>query len=155
MMLRKYETLFITKPDLPEESMEKVKARITGAIKKAGGVEIAYQDWGKRKMAYSIQKLAKGVYVYTRYLGNGATVAEIEHQLKVLDDVMRYMTIVLEDRIEVDTFDVEEDRKTIYPFAARPRPENEYAQRDDRDQGDDRREDGDMTDAGDAGDMGN
>lgn len=121
MMLRKYETLFITKPDLPDEAMEKVKQRVTGALKKHGGIEIAYQDWGKRKMAYQIQKLAKGNYVYVRYLGTGTTVSEIEHQMKVLDDVMRFVTVKLGDRIVAETFDIEADKATIYPFGARPR----------------------------------
>ncbi len=121
MMLRKYETLFITKPDLADDAMEKVKARVTGALKKHGGIEITYQDWGKRKMAYQIQKLAKGNYVYVRYLGNGTTVTEIEHQMKVLDDVMRFVTVKLGDRINPEGFDIEADKATVFPFGSRPR----------------------------------
>lgn len=121
MMLRKYETLFITKPDLPDDAMEKVKQRVLGAMKKHGGLEITYQDWGKRKLAYQIQKLAKGNYVYVRYLGDGTTVTEIEHQMKVLDDVMRFVTVKLGDRINPESFDFDADRATVYPFGARPR----------------------------------
>ncbi len=145
MMLRKYETLFITKPDLPDESMEKVKQRVTGAVKKNGGLEIAYQDWGKRKMAYQIQKLSKGNYVYIRYLGNGTTVAEIEHQMKVLDDVMRYVTVKLDERIDPDQFDFEADAASIYPFGARPRD-------NDSPRGDEQGEGGEMGDSGPDGD---
>ncbi len=141
MMLRKYETLFIAKPDLPEDAMEKIRQKVTGALKKHGGVEIAYQDWGKRKLAYQIQKLNKGTYLYLRYLGNGVTVIEIEHQMKVLDDVMRFVTVKLEDRINPESFNAEEDAKTVYPFGARPRSESDSGR--EFDGGSDRRESGD------------
>jgi small subunit ribosomal protein S6 len=120
-MLRKYETLFIVRPDLPEEQMAKVKERATAAVTSQGGIEIAYQDWGKKKLAYPVKKVPKANYVYFRYLAGGEAVAELERVLKVQDDVLRFITVKLGDRIDAASFDVEEDRKGIFPFNIKPR----------------------------------
>jgi len=119
--MRKYETLIITKPDLPAEVVTKVKDKVLGIGKRFGGVEIAFQDWGQRKLAYPLNKSNKGTYLYYRYLGTGETVFEIERALKVADEVLRYLTVKLDEKVDPQTFDVEADRKTIYPFNAKPR----------------------------------
>ena len=120
-MLRKYETVFVLRPDLPDEEMERVHTRTVAAVTENGGLEIAYQDWGKKRMAYPIQKSLKGNYIYFRYLSDGRAVNELERQLKVMDPVLRHITVKLADRIEPASFDFEADRKTIFPFGIKQR----------------------------------
>jgi len=129
-MLRKYETVIILKPDLPPEETDKVRERATSVVRNQGGVEIAWQDWGKRKLAYPIKKTPKGNYMYFRYLSDGKAVEEMERQMRVTDEVLRYLTVKLADRIDPEKFDVEEDKKGIFPFNARPR--EHYGDREDR-----------------------
>lgn len=131
MMLRKYETLFVVKPELTEDALEAIRTRLTSSVEKNGGIEITYQDWGKRRLAYSIRKYPKGQYLYFRYLGLGPAVFELERQMKVMDDVLRFMTQKLEDRVDSETFDAEADRQGIYPFNIRPR---EYGDGDRREE---------------------
>ena len=121
MLLRKYETVFILRPELPDEQMEAVRKRLTDAVTNTGGLEITYQDWGKRRLAYPLKKSPKGNYMYFRYLGEGATVLEFERHLKVMDDVLRYLTVKLDERVESDTFDFETDKMGIYPFNVKPK----------------------------------
>ena len=122
--MRKYETLLLVRPDLPEETMARLKERVLGLVQKNGAVEVCYQDWGKRKLAYSIDKSTKGNYLYVRYLDNGDAVREIERNLRVADEVLRYMSVRLEDDVDPATFDFEADRKGIWPLNARPREES-------------------------------
>ncbi|MBM4352826.1 MAG: 30S ribosomal protein S6 [Deltaproteobacteria bacterium] len=120
-MLRKYETLFIVRPDLPEEQMANVKERATAAVNSRGGIEVTYQDWGKKRLAYPVKKVSKGNFVYFRYLAGGEAVSELERVLKVHDDVLRFLTVKLDERIDPASFSIEEDCKGIYPFNIRPR----------------------------------
>lgn len=120
-MFRKYETLFILRPDLADDDSATVKKRLTKIINGAGGTEICYQDWGKKKLAYPIRKFPKGTYVYYRFLGDGAMVDELERIMRVADEVLRFMTVKLEDRVSPEGFDVEADMKGVYPFNIKPR----------------------------------
>lgn len=118
-MLRKYETVIILKPDLLEEDSQKVREKAISIIRRQGGYEITWQDWGKRKLAYPIKKISKGNYVYFRYLSNGDAVKELEQQMRVSDEVLRYLTVKLADQVDPKTFDFEGERKGIYPFGAK------------------------------------
>jgi small subunit ribosomal protein S6 len=120
-MLRKYETLFILRPDLPAETFDRIKTKLTESVERDGGHTVTYMDWGKRKMAYPIESVSKGNYVYYRYLGTGEIVKEVERLLRMTDESLRYMTVVLGEGFDPATFDFEADRKDIYPFGARPR----------------------------------
>ena len=120
-MLRKYETVLIIKPDLPEEQFEALKARAITAIVSNGGHEIAFQDWGKKRLAYPIKKIPKGNYLYFRYLSDGAAVVELERNLKVLDPMLRFLTVKLAERVDPETFDFEGEHATIFPFGVKPR----------------------------------
>ncbi len=130
MILRKYETLFVAKPELADENMETIRTRVNHALEKNGGQLIAYQDWGRKRLAYPIRSYPKGNYLYCRYLGSGTTVFEIERQLKVIDDVLRFMSMMLEDRVESESFDFEAERAGIFPFGVRPREPQEGDRRD-------------------------
>ena len=120
-MLSKYETVLIVKPDLPEDQFEVVKTRAVSAITTTGGHEIVFQDWGKKRLAYPIKKSPKGNYLYFRYLAEGAGVAELERNLKVLDSLLRFLTVKLEDRVDAEGYDFEGERSTIFPFGVKPR----------------------------------
>jgi small subunit ribosomal protein S6 len=130
MILRKYETLFVVKPELTDEAMNAIRTRLTDNVHKNGGLDIAFQDWGKKRLAYPIRKFPKGNYVYYRYLGTGVTVFELERQLKVMDDVLRFMSMVLDTRVEAESFDYDADRATIFPFGVRPRSPEEGDRRE-------------------------
>jgi small subunit ribosomal protein S6 len=120
-MLSKYETVLIVKPDLPEDQFEVVKTRAIAAITTTGGHEIVFQDWGKKRLAYPIKKSPKGNYLYFRYLADGKGVAELERNIKVLDPMLRYLTVKLGDRIEEEGYDFEGEASTIFPFGVKPR----------------------------------
>ncbi len=91
--LRQYETTYILAPDLDEADRKKAIERINEVLSGQGG-DVARQDeWGKRKLAYPIRKHARGYYVYTRYAAPGEAVAELERNLRLMEPVIKFLTI--------------------------------------------------------------
>lgn len=100
--VREYETVFILRSDVLDEDRNKVLSRMTGIIEKLDGHILMQEEWGKRKLAYKIQKSAYGIYYYLRYLGYNDMVAEIERNLRILEPVIKYMTVKLGDDVDVE-----------------------------------------------------
>ena len=96
---REYETIFILRPDTPNESIAQINARIRGVIEALEGNLLKLDNWGKRKLAYEVKKQLKGIYLYWQYLGSSGLVSEVERNLRLLDPVIRYCTTVVDSDI--------------------------------------------------------
>lgn len=113
MLVRMYETLFITKVDVDAEAVEKIRQRLLKALETIGGVELKLVDWGKRKLAYEIAKQKKGNYWYFGFVANPKFIAEMERQLRISSDVIRYQTVALTDLKLLKDFDLEAEKKRV------------------------------------------
>ena len=98
--LREYETIFILRPDTNQEGIHSVNTRIRGVVEGLGGRLLKLDNWGKRKLAYEVKKQLKGIYLYWQYLGTSGTVEEIERNLRMLDNVIRYYTVKIDEDID-------------------------------------------------------
>ena len=90
--MRHYEIVFIVHPDQSEQvpaMVERYKTLITGQ----NGVIHRLEDWGRRQMAYPINKVHKAHYVLMNIECNGETLAELEHAFKFNDAVLRHLTV--------------------------------------------------------------
>jgi ribosomal protein S6 len=97
-MIREYETVCILDPELEEQdALQPLLERIEGSISKAGGTMLGADHWGKRKLAYEINKNNRGYYVLQNYLGEKSTVVTLEKGLRIMDGVWRFLTIQLAD----------------------------------------------------------
>jgi small subunit ribosomal protein S6 len=121
--LREYETLFLVKPDLPDEGVDRIKERIRAAVAKDGGKVIKFTNWGKKKTAFIVSKQPRAVYVHVDYLGNPGIVAEVERNLAINEDVTKYLSHLIADDIDPETRPVEPDAKLTGDADERPRPE--------------------------------
>jgi len=95
-MSRMYETIYIVKPDLADEENKALTTRINEVIAKMNGDVRKLEDWGVRKLAYPINKVARGRYMYLRSDGDAALIAELERRLRLDDRVIRYQTVKLD-----------------------------------------------------------
>lgn len=100
--LRKYETTWILVPDVSDEDKTKVADRIHKLITEAGGELLRTDEWGRRKLSYEIKHFQHGVYVYNRFTAPADLIAEIERVLRLLDPVIKFLTVKLEDDAERD-----------------------------------------------------
>ena len=99
--MRRYETIVIVDPDIGEEKRTPVFDRIRELVPHKGGLLVELDEWGARKMAYEIKKKKRGYYLRVDYCGSGALVDEMERQFRIDDRVLKYMTILLEDDVDM------------------------------------------------------
>ena len=118
--MRKYETFFIADPDLPDETISVVDNKVQSIVTSNGGEVLTYVPWGKRKLAYAIRKRTRGLYVLMEYAGGPNLVSELERNLRIDERILKFITVMLEDR-----FDPEKERERIARAAAVPFSEEE------------------------------
>lgn len=90
-MAQLYETMYILRPDLAEETQAIEKYQ--SILQDSGAEILETQHRGKRRLAYEIQKHREGVYVQMNYRAPGTSVATLERAFRLGDDVIRYLTI--------------------------------------------------------------
>ncbi len=106
--MRRYETLFIVTPDSSDEDLQAVADKFKGVITSMNGKLAAYEEQGKKGLAYNIKKQTKGHYVLMDYLGQADVVAELERNMRLDDRILKYLTVKLADQVDPDT--VEEEK---------------------------------------------
>ncbi len=145
-----YETTVVTKPGASESQNSAVKAKVESVIKADGGELVNHEDWGKRRMAFRRQNETKGHYQYFAYTGKQGSVAEIERNLRINEDVMLYLSVRVNDGSS------EEDLAQLKAQTAvtAPKPPREDYRGGDRDdyRGGGGRDRGDRGDRGGRGD---
>jgi small subunit ribosomal protein S6 len=108
-LAREYELIYIMKPSVSPADARKVSERITDIVDKKGAKLTRVDNWGKRKLAYPISKHTRGVFVFVKVVGFNDVVAEIERNLRNLDDVMRWQTVRLETTHDLAAVQVDPD----------------------------------------------
>lgn len=98
---REYETTYILRPNTTNEGVAEVNTRIKGIIEGMGGKIIKVDNWGKRRLAYEVAKERKGIYLYWQYLAQPGVVEETERNLRMLDSVIRYLTVKVDEDVDV------------------------------------------------------
>ena len=115
---REYETIFILRPETNQEGITQVNTRVRGVIDSLGGRALKLDNWGKRKLAYEIKKQLKGIYMYWRFLGSTGLVEEIERNLRMIDSVVRYYTVKVDEDVVPDTRPVGVDDESFVKAAS-------------------------------------
>ena len=121
---REYETIYILRPNTPNEGVAEVNTRIRGIIENMGGKIIKVDNWGKRRLAYEVAKERKGIYLYWQYLATPGVVEETERNLRMLDSVIRYLSVKVDENIDVSARPSEID-ETSYEKAAQTAADEE------------------------------
>ena len=88
-----YETMYILRPDIPEEEVDSHLKKYSEILVKSGTEVLDSQMRGKRRLAYTIAKHKEGIYVQLSHKGNGQQVAILERSMRLSEDVIRYLTV--------------------------------------------------------------
>jgi small subunit ribosomal protein S6 len=99
-MKRKYEIGFLLNPESSDEEVKKIMDSVIGIIEKAKGKVENIDEWGRRKLAYPIQKHNEGIYTFINTEVEGKTMAEIERRLKLSERVIRFIVLRLDDKLK-------------------------------------------------------
>ena len=89
-----YETMYILRPDIPEEEVDGHLKKYSEILEKSGTEVLDNQMRGKRRLAYPIAKHKEGIYVQLSHKGNGQQVATLERAMRLSEDVIRYLTVI-------------------------------------------------------------
>lgn len=92
--MREYETIYITRPDLAEESRKKILDKATEIIGRGEGAVLEQEDWGVKRLSYRIGKCDKGHYVYLHYSQKAGLSTDLERMMRLEENVLKYMTVV-------------------------------------------------------------
>lgn len=153
MTMTEYEITIIVRPDIGGDAVESTLDRVRDVIRNRGGKLFAINHWGKRKLAFEIEKHARGIFVHIQFLGGNTLVQELERNLRINDSVLRFMTIRVATQVEADAREEKAYERPQYDLddgadEAEADEEQEHGDRDrDRDR-DDRGRDRDRDDRG-------
>lgn len=149
--LREYETIYLHPQDQLDEAVERTKERLRALIVREGGKVIKFTIWGKKKTSFEVARQNRAIFVHVQYLGPAKVVAELERNLRMFDDVVRYQTVKLGDEVDANK-PVEQDVKLAGDVDQLERPPREDRgdrrddDRDDRGRRDDTDVEGDSDD---------
>jgi small subunit ribosomal protein S6 len=99
-MTRIYEELFIVKPDAAEEEVDAYIEQMRGVLTNGGATVDKVDKWGKRKLAYRIDKYREGSYVLVQFTAGPEMVKEFERRLRVSDLVLKFLTVRIDETLK-------------------------------------------------------
>jgi len=100
--MRRYETVFISHPDLSDEDIEKLTERALDVIRHYPSEIFQVQQWGRKKLAYEIARQSRGSYTFLDYAAVPDAVRELERIFRLDDKVMKYLTVMTEERVDFE-----------------------------------------------------
>ena len=96
-MQRSYEVMFIVRPDLTEEDVDKLISTLQTHVTNAGGTVENVEKMGKRRLAYLVKKFQDGQYVLFTLLADGKAVHELERRMRVTEPVIKFITVRMDE----------------------------------------------------------
>ncbi|HEY0407323.1 MAG TPA: 30S ribosomal protein S6 [Pyrinomonadaceae bacterium] len=109
---RTYEVMFIVDPKTAEDDITRLSENLQQVIADQGGTVTKNENMGRRQLAYPIGRVNEGHYILFEVDGSGKEIAELERRMRVNDQVIRYMTVrVDEDRRRAEKFKAKRARK--------------------------------------------
>jgi small subunit ribosomal protein S6 len=123
-MMRIYENLFIVRPDATEEEIDQLIELMSKHVATAGGTVDKVDKWGKRRLAYRVEKYREGSYVLFQFTAGPETVKEFERRMRVQDSVIKFITVRIDETLKRVEKRRKEREKRAHrrPQAAAPQP---------------------------------
>ena len=98
-MNRNYELMFIVRPDMVDEDLNKLISTLESSVTAAGGTAKS-EVWGKRRLAYRVGKFNDGIFVLMMIEATGAIVHEVERRLRVTEPVIKFLTVRTDEELK-------------------------------------------------------
>ena len=95
--MRRYETIFIASPTLTDEQADALVKYFEGIIAEQGGELLKTEKWGRKKLAYEVEKFSEGFYTLYEYTAGPTLVAELERRFRNHDAVIRFLSVRMDE----------------------------------------------------------
>ncbi len=125
--MRTYETIFIIHPELAGDAYTEIVDKYKGILNELGANILAVEEWGSRKLAYTVQKQDRGTYVLAAYEGKPEGIRELERRFRIDDKIIKFMTVQLENGYEPSGFVRKTEEAEAAPATAEPAAKEEPA----------------------------
>jgi len=96
--LRKYEVLFVIRPDASEEEVSVVTEKAQEQVTRNGGIVSGLENWGSKKLAYEVQRFTEGMYIKMDIEATGDVLDALSRHFTLSEDVIRHQTIKLREK---------------------------------------------------------
>ena len=96
-MNRTYELMFIVRPDMTDEDLDKLISTLQSSVPGLGGTVQKVEKMGKRRLAYTVRRFHDGIYVLMVVDGGGAMIHELERRLRVTEPVIKFLTVRIDE----------------------------------------------------------
>ncbi len=129
-MNRTYELMFIVRPDMAEEDLDKLISTLESQVTTTGGTVKSVERMGKRRLAYAVRRFQDGVYILLTVEGSGVLIHELERRLRVTEPVIKFLTVRIDEeqkRLDKIKKIREARRKNAPPAPATPEAGSEAA----------------------------
>jgi small subunit ribosomal protein S6 len=121
---RQYELVYILPPDFTEQQATELHQQLEAVVTRMNGQIEKTENWGRRKLAYEVKKQLKGIYLFWKYLGDPGLVEEVERNLRLSDQVIRYYSVKVGENVDVATSTTDVTDET-FASASVPGPDEE------------------------------
>jgi small subunit ribosomal protein S6 len=119
--MRIYEELFIIKPDAPDEEVDQFVEQLRTHLTTLGATVDKVDKWGKRRLAYKVDKYREGTYVLFQFSAEPEHVHEFERRLRVADLVLKFLTVRIDQTLKrLDKRKKERDKRSAKRAASVP-----------------------------------
>ena len=98
--MRHYEIIYIVNPNLNGDDYHELLKKYSEIIENNKGAVIKTEEWGKQRLAYRIRKFYNGVYVYVEFCAKAESIADLERNLKLDDNILKFQTVKLADQAD-------------------------------------------------------
>ena len=91
--MSKYELALVVNAKIEDEAREAVVEKAKNYVTRYGGTITEVEEWGKKRLAYEVQKMRKGFYYFIQFEAEPTCPAEVERHVRIMDNVMRYLVV--------------------------------------------------------------
>ena len=91
--MSKYELALVVNAKIEDEAREAVVEKAKGYVARYGGTVTEVEEWGKKRLAYELQKMREGFYYFIQFEADATCPAEVERHVRIMDNVMRYLVV--------------------------------------------------------------
>ena len=91
--MSKYELALVVNAKIEDEAREAVVEKAKSYVARYGGTVTEVEEWGKKRLAYEVQKMREGFYYFIQFEADATCPAEVESLFRIMDNVMRYLVV--------------------------------------------------------------
>lgn len=111
--VREFECVLILHPHTNKEGISALVERLQQVMEGQGARLQSIDNWGLRTLAFPVKRCKRGIYLYFRFLAGSTTVAELERILRIRDDVLRYLTVRVDQDVDPNARPSEIDQESL------------------------------------------